>query len=74
MHFNENLKHYRKKRGFSQQHLAGLTGIPQTTISEWERGVGEATFSRTCLLAEALRIPVAFFSISPERKTSHEQA
>lgn len=48
------LKHIRAIRQYSQSRLSKLTGIPQTTISCWERGIGEPTVTQAQILAEAL--------------------
>ena len=53
-----NIKNYRKKKGISQSELSKLTGIPQTTISGWEKGVGEPSITRALLLAKVLNITV----------------
>lgn len=52
------LKYYRKKAGLSQSKLAELTGIPQTTISGWEKDIGEPSVTRAILLAQALQTTV----------------
>lgn len=48
------LKHIRTLRQYSQARLSKLTGIPQTTISCWERGIGEPTVTQAYTLANAL--------------------
>lgn len=52
-----NLKKYREKMGYSQSELAKITKIPQTTISSWEHGIGEPTYSRAILIAKKLNTP-----------------
>ena len=49
-----NLSEYRKRAGYSQNKLAKLSGIPQTTICSWEHDVGEPSYSRAVLLAKLL--------------------
>ena len=36
---NENLKHYRKAKGLSQEELAAKLHVVRQTISKWESGV-----------------------------------
>lgn len=36
--FSENLKYYRKSKGFTQKQLALLTGVTQVAIANYERG------------------------------------
>ena len=38
MKIGEIIRQKRKQMGISQDKLSELTGIPQTTISGWERG------------------------------------
>ncbi|MCL2029830.1 MAG: helix-turn-helix domain-containing protein [Deltaproteobacteria bacterium] len=53
------LHHVRRNvKGFSQTRLSDLTGIPQTTISCWERNIGEPTVSQAQKLAGALGVPL----------------
>ena len=35
---NENLKHYRKAKGLSQEELAAKLHVVRQTISKWESG------------------------------------
>ena len=57
MDIHTMIRQYRQISGFSQKHLSDLTGIPQTTISCWERGIGEPTFSQVASIAKHLQIP-----------------
>ena len=53
------LHHLRKERGLTQQEVAKLTGIPQTTVAYWER-TGNLTGRAIILkLAKALRVSVS---------------
>ncbi|HHY67325.1 MAG TPA: helix-turn-helix transcriptional regulator [Alicyclobacillus sp.] len=52
------LREFRKNLGITQSRLAVLTQIPQTTISGWERGIGEPTVSEAYLLAKALNTTI----------------
>ena len=50
------LHHLRKERRLTQQKVAKLTGIPQTTVAYWER-TGNLTDRAIILkLAKALRV------------------
>jgi transcriptional regulator with XRE-family HTH domain len=52
------LHHLRNERNLSQQELAKLTGIPQTTLAYWEK-TGKLTGRAGILrLAEALEVSV----------------
>ncbi len=53
-----NLEYYRKNAGLSQSELARLSSIPQTTISGWEKCIGEPSVTRAIILAEILNAPV----------------
>ena len=55
MHMGKRLRKRRKQLGFSQRELARRTGIPQSTISDLERGVqGDMTTALVKRLAQAL--------------------
>ena len=43
--FSENLKSLRKARGLTQKQLADLVGVDQRTVSAWENGVCEPSFT-----------------------------
>jgi len=53
------LHHHRRERGLTQQEVAKLTGIPQTTLAFWER-TGKLTGRESILkLAKALGVSVS---------------
>ncbi len=53
-----SLRIVRQWRGETQAHLAGLTGIPQGTISALERGARHGTVDNWRLLSGALNVPI----------------
>jgi transcriptional regulator with XRE-family HTH domain len=56
---SKTLRHIRKNvRKYSQAKVAELTGIPQTTLSCWERNIGEPSASQVMVLAKALEVPL----------------
>ena len=55
MHMGQRLRKRREQLGFSQRELARRTGIPQSTISDLERGVqGDMTTALVKRFAQAL--------------------
>ena len=52
--FVEKLIQLRKEKGISQKKLGMLTGIAQTTISEWERGNSQPDIEQANMLARSL--------------------
>jgi transcriptional regulator with XRE-family HTH domain len=55
MHMGQRLRKRRDHLGLSQRELARRTGIPQSTISDVERGVqGDMTTALVKRLAQAL--------------------
>ncbi len=48
----------RKEQKISQQKLSQLTNIPQTTISEWERGNSSPDILRLTKIANALNTTI----------------
>lgn len=56
--FRENLKKYRKERGYTQIKLSILAGISQDYMSEIERGKASPSLKKIAMLADALNIEV----------------
>ena len=52
--FVEKMIRLRKEKGMSQKVLGEKAGIPQTTISEWERGNSLPDIEQADILAHAL--------------------
>lgn len=52
LRFAENLKTLRRSRGLSQKDLAKMVGVDQRTVSAWETGVCEPSFSVLLRLCE----------------------
>ena len=52
IHFAENLKSLRKSYNMTQKQLAGLLLVDQRTVSAWEKGVCEPSFSLLAKICE----------------------
>lgn len=52
--FVKKIIRLRKEKGLSQKKLGEKAGIPQTTISEWERGNSLPDIEQADMLANAL--------------------
>ncbi len=50
--FAENLKMLRGNKKLTQKELAALLGVDQRTVSAWEKGVCEPSFSALAMLCE----------------------
>ena len=50
--FAENLKDLRKNAGMTQKQLAVIMGVDQRTISAWEKGICEPSFTMLSRLCE----------------------
>lgn len=50
--FSENLKNLRLSKKLTQGQLAKLVGVDQRTVSAWETGVCEPSFSMLLKLCE----------------------
>ena len=55
----ENIKKYRKAKGFTQKELAESVGVAAITIQQYERNVREPKMDTVVRLAQALGISVA---------------
>lgn len=59
MNFSKNLIHFRKKKKLSQTDLSKMCNIPQTTLSDWERGKSEPGVANALKIARALDITIS---------------
>lgn len=50
--FKENLRELRKANGLTQGKLADMIGVDQRTVSAWEKGICEPSFSHLATLCE----------------------
>ena len=53
-----NLKHYRNKKGHSLVKLAELSGVPKSTIADYENDRVEPGLFKASALAKALKVSV----------------
>lgn len=56
MSIGQNIKKYRKEKGFTQRKLADLIGVSVQAISKWETDTGAPDISQVVPLASALDI------------------
>jgi XRE family transcriptional regulator, regulator of sulfur utilization len=54
----DNLIHVRRKKGFSQDQLARLAGIPRSTVTHMESGSGNPSLQNLIKLSAALQINI----------------
>ncbi len=54
----KNLVSLRKKRGMSQGQLSQLTGLPRSTLTYLESGLGNPSLQNLIKLAEGLQLPL----------------
>ncbi|WP_018085685.1 helix-turn-helix domain-containing protein [Desulfurispora thermophila] len=54
----KQIKHYRKQKNWSQEHLASVAGLKQVIISRIERGIRNVTADELQKLAHALGVSV----------------
>ncbi|GAW28559.1 helix-turn-helix domain-containing protein [Carboxydocella sp. ULO1] len=59
MTFGSKLRHWRKYRKMTQQELGKITGIAQTTISDWENDKFLPDIDAAVKLATALGVSLA---------------
>lgn len=61
--FGNNLKYFRFKKKYTQEHLAELTGMSVTYISQLEAGMHSPSFEKIECLAEVLQVKAFEFYI-----------
>jgi transcriptional regulator with XRE-family HTH domain len=55
---NVQIRQFRKARGQTQSELGRLIGVPQSTISRWEKGINLPGAEHAAKLAELMDLPV----------------
>ena len=56
---NENIKSFRKAKGFSQEELAARLHVVRQTVSKWEQGLSVPDADLLVALSETLETPVS---------------
>lgn len=56
---SDNIQHYRKEKGLSQEELAAQLHVVRQTVSKWERGISVPDATLLMQLAEQLEVPVS---------------
>lgn len=56
--FNENLKNFRKSKGFTQEELAIKINVVRQTVSKWEKGLSVPDADALQKIAEVLDVSV----------------
>jgi transcriptional regulator with XRE-family HTH domain len=52
------IRHYRDKRGYTQEHVADLICISKTQLQKYESGETDLPYTRLCDIVEILAIPL----------------
>jgi len=58
MTLEEQIKHYRKQAGLSQEKMAEIIGVSRQAITKWENGTGIPDISNLVAIAELFQISV----------------
>ena len=75
MSIGENIKKYRKEKGYTQRDLADLIGVSVQAISKWETETGAPDISQVVPLASALDISIdALFDYGHHTKSKDFEA
>ncbi|MCR5755646.1 MAG: helix-turn-helix domain-containing protein [Acetatifactor sp.] len=56
---NENIREYRKQKGFSQEQLAVRLNVVRQTVSKWEKGLSVPDAELLAEMAEVLNVKVS---------------
>ena len=57
-HFGENITLLRKKKGFTQEALAGLIGVSAQSVSKWENSTNMPDISLLPVLADIFQCSI----------------
>ena len=58
MTLEEQIKHYRKQAGLSQEKMAEKIGVSRQAITKWENGTGTPDIANLMAIADLFRISV----------------
>jgi transcriptional regulator with XRE-family HTH domain len=72
--FGENLKDARERAGLRQVDVAEATGIPQTDVSQMERGIRNCTLQTIARLATAIDVDPQKLLRQPRAKRTKRKA
>jgi transcriptional regulator with XRE-family HTH domain len=71
--FAARLRELREEKGMTQGQLAGMAGVSEQAVAQWERGLREPTWSNMVAVADALGVSTEAFrqppkEVPPKRK------
>ena len=69
--FGEKLKELRKRNGISQQRLADMLNLGQSTIAMWEKGKNSPEYSSLVKIAEIFSVGTDYLTGKTLGKTAH---
>ena len=58
MSLEEQIKHYRKQAGLSQEKMAEKIGVSRQAITKWENGTGTPDITNLMAIADLFQISV----------------
>lgn len=71
MTLEEQIKHYRKQAGLSQEKMAEKIGVSRQAITKWENGTGTPDIANLMAIADLFQISVdELLSNENQRKSS----
>jgi len=57
----QKISYYRRNRNLTQKDVESKTGIPQTTLSNWERDKSEPTITELGLILNCIGVTIIQF-------------
>ena len=69
--FAERLKQLRKENGISQQKLADLLGLRQSTVAMWEKGKNSPEYESLLKIAKIFGTSMDYLTGQKAQKTAH---
>ena len=70
----DNIKKYRKEKGYTQEELSGMLHVVRQTLSKWEKNVSVPDAEALIRISKALNVPVSMLLDLPQEEPTMDLA
>ena len=70
----DNIKKYRKEKGYTQEELSGMLHVVRQTLSKWEKNVSVPDAEALIRISKALNVPVSMLLDLPQDEPTMDLA